>query len=158
MSPRSMLIAVAAISLAAPLAAHDFKQGDLSIAHPWTRQTATGQQVGGGFMTIANGGATTDRLLGASSPAAARVEIHSMSMDGGVMRMRPVTDGLAVPAGGALALKPGGYHLMLMGLKAPLELGKLVPLTLRFERAGAVTVQLKVEAVTYGMGGDHGGH
>lgn len=158
MTIRSMILAVAATSLAAPLAAHDFKQGDLSIAHPWARQTAAGQSTGGGFMTISNGGAAADRLLGASSPAAARVEIHAMSMDGGVMRMRPVTGGLPVPAGGALALKPGGYHLMLTGLKGPLELGRLVPLTLHFERAGTVTVELKVEPVTYGREGDHGQH
>jgi len=158
MTLRSLLIAAAATLIAAPLAAHEFKQGDLSIAHPWTRQTAAGQSVGGGFTTITNGGKANDRLLDASSPAAARVELHDMTMDGGVMRMRPVVGGLAVPAGGALALQPGGQHLMLMGLKAPLELGALVPVTLRFERAGTVTVQLKVEAVTYGAGGDHAGH
>lgn len=158
MNFRPILIAAAATTIAAPLFAHEFKQGDLSIAHPWTRQTATGQSAGGGFTTITNGGKADDRLLGASSPASARVEIHTMAMDGGVMRMRPVTGGLAIPAGGALALQPGGNHLMLMGLKAPLELGAMVPLTLRFERAGSVTVQLKVESVTYGAGGDHGGH
>lgn len=147
-------LALAAATLSTPIAAHSFKLGDLTIGHPWTRQTAPAQKNGGGFLTVANSGKQADRLIAATSPAAAKVEIHTMSMDGGVMRMRPVPGGLAVPAGGTLALKPGGYHLMLIGLKQPLALGKLVPLTLRFERAGTVTVQLKVEAISYGTGSD----
>jgi copper(I)-binding protein len=150
-------IALAAL-VASAVAANDYRAGNLSIAHPWTRQTAPGQSVGGGFMTITNSGSRADRLISATSPASDRVEIHTMSMDGGVMRMRPVSGGLAVPASGRLELKPGGYHIMLIGLKAPLELGKTIPLTLRFERAGPVQVQVKVEAVTYGMGGDHDAH
>lgn len=144
--------------MAAPASAHSFKVGDLSIAHPWTRQTAPGQSNGGGFMAIANSGKGADRLVGGSSPAAAKVEIHTMSMDGGVMRMRPVKEGLAIPAGGKLELKPGGYHIMLIGLKAPLERGKLVPLILKFEKAGATTVDLKVESITYGMEGESHDH
>jgi len=149
---------VLAAVVAPAVAAQDYRVGSLSIAHPWTRQTAPGQSVGGGFMTITNNGSRADRLISATSPSSDRVEIHTMLMDGGVMRMRPVSDGLAVPANGRLELKPGGYHIMLIGLKAPLELGKTIPLTLRFERAGAVQVQVKVEAVTYGAGGDHDGH
>ncbi len=139
--------------MGAPASATSFEVGDLSIAHPWTRQTAPGQSNGGGFMTITNSGKIADRLIGGSSPAAGKVEIHTMTMDGGVMRMRPVKDGLAVPAGGKLALKPGGYHVMLIGLKAPLERGKLVPLTLKFEKAGTTTINLKVESINYGMEG-----
>lgn len=152
---RPILAGVVALMLATPLAAHDFKRSNLSIAHPWTRQTATGQVNGGGFMTITNGGRQADRLIGGSSPASAKVEIHTMSMAGGVMRMRPLPNGLPIPAGGKIELKSGGHHIMLIGLKKPLKLGTLVPLTLRFERAGLVTVQLKVEAITYGTGAGH---
>ncbi|WP_439540633.1 copper chaperone PCu(A)C [Sphingomonas sp.] len=149
---RSLTVAAVVALAVASAAAHDFTIGKLSIAHPWTRQTAPGQANGGGFMVISNGGKRADRLISARSPAAAKVEIHTMSMDGGIMRMRPVPAGLPVPAGGKLELKPGGYHIMLIGLKAPLKRGALVPLTLRFEHAGSKTVQLKVEAVTYGTG------
>lgn len=138
-----------AIAVAAPVLGHDFTLGSLEIAHPWTRQTAPGQSNGGGFLVVTNKGRTADRLVGVASPAAGKVELHTMSMDGGVMRMRPVTGGLPIPAGGTLTLAPGGYHVMLIGLKAPLTLGAMVPLTLRFERAGTITVQLKVEPVSF---------
>ena len=150
--------AIAAISLAGPLLAHGFKIGSLEIAHPWSRQTVPGQAVGGGFMVIRNTGRAADRLVAVASPAAAKVGLHSMSMQGGVMRMRPVTGGLAIPAGGTLDLLPGGYHIMLTGLKAPLALGRMVPVTLRFQRAGTITIQLKVESVGYGMEGGHDHH
>jgi len=152
---RPVAVGALALTLATPIAAHDFKRGAISIAHPWSRQTAPGQANGGGFMTVSNTGKQPDRLIGGSSPASAKVEIHTMSMTGGVMRMRPLPNGLPVPAGGKLELKPGSHHIMLIGLKKPLKLGTLVPLTLRFERAGAVTVQLKVEAITYGTGAGH---
>lgn len=150
--------ALACLALAVPATAQQVRKGDLSISRPWTRQTAPGQSVGGGFMTIANDGKTADRLIGATSPAARTVEIHSMTMDGGIMRMRPVSGGLPIPAGGSLPLKPGGFHIMLIGLKAPLALGKTVPLTLRFQKAGTVIVQLKIEPVTHGTEGAHDQH
>ncbi len=149
---RTLVAGALALAAATPVVAQSVKRGDLSIATAWTRQTAPGQANGGGFMTISNAGGQADRLVGGSSPAAARVEIHTMSMDGGIMRMRPLPDGLAVPARGRLELKPGSYHIMLIGLKAPLKLGTTVPLTLRFQRGGAVTVQLKVEAISHGTG------
>lgn len=149
MKPWFFALLALAASLATPLSAHQYKAGSLSIAHPWSRQTAPGQSVGGAFMTIANAGAQPDQLLGGSTPAAERIEIHSMSMDGGVMRMRPLPDGLPVPAHGALTLQPGGFHIMLIGLKQPLALGTRIPVTLRFRRAGAVTVELAVESVAY---------
>lgn len=149
--------AIAAIALASPVLAHEFRIGTLAIAHPWSRQTASGQTTGGGFMVIKNNGRVADRLVAVASPVAT-AGLHSMSMQGGVMRMRPVTGGLAIPAGGTLELLPGGYHIMLTGLKAPLTLGRVVPLTLRFQRAGTITVQLKVESVGYGMEGGHDHH
>lgn len=143
--------------------AHDFHAGTLDIGHPWTRSTVAGQPAGGGFLTVRNTGPAADRLVGAASPAAAEVQMHTMSMEGDVMRMRQV-DGIDLPAGQTVALEPGHLHLMLIGLKAPLKAGDMVPLTLRFEKAGEVPVQLKVEsagaapASASGMGGMEGHH
>jgi len=99
----------------------------------------------GGFLTIVNAGAA-DRLLGGESPAVGRVEIHEMSMAGGVMRMRALSEGLAVPAQGRLQLAPGGYHLMLIEPKQALTPGAKLPLVLRFEKAGRVEVELEVRS------------
>ncbi|MBY8824991.1 copper chaperone PCu(A)C [Sphingomonas colocasiae] len=153
-----MAIALAATAIT-PLAAQNARQGNIAIENPWSRQTAPGQGNGAGFMTIVNRGKAADRLLGGTSLAAARVEVHSMTMDGGVMRMRPVTGGLPIPAGGGVALKPGGYHIMLIGLKQPLAPGAQVPVTLRFENAGAIAVRLKVQPIgATGAEASHGRH
>ena len=127
-----------------PAAAHEIKAGKLTLQHPWTRATAG--KVGAGYTIIVNSGKTADQLVSATSPAVDKVEIHSMTMDGGVMKMRPLPDGIAIPAGGTTKLAPGGYHLMLLGLKKPLVEGTLVPVTLSFAKAGPVKIELKVEA------------
>lgn len=119
------------------------KKGELEIDHPWARATPPGASVGGGFATVRNSGDAVDKLIGASSPAADHVELHVMSMDNGVMRMRQVPS-FEVPARGELTLKPGGNHLMFLGLKRPLKPGEKVPVKLRFEKAGEVQVQLEV--------------
>lgn len=143
------LIPVLALSAMAGTAlAHQHQIGNLTIQQPWSRETAPGQAVGGGFMTIANKGAVEDRLISGTSPVAAEVQLHTMAMDGGVMRMRQVEGGIAVPARGMLELKPGSYHIMFMGLKRPLRRGERLPVTLRFQRAGNVTVQVAVQPVT----------
>ena len=111
-------------------------------ASAWARPTVAGQSAGGGYVTIVGGNAA-DRLISASAPVAKSVELHTMEMQGDVMRMRQIPD-VAVPAGTEVALKPGGKHLMFMGLKEPLQAGSSFPLTLRFEKAGEVTVQVKV--------------
>ena len=121
--------------------------GPISIESPWTRATAAAQTVGGGFMTIVNTGKAEDRLVSASSPVAAEVQIHDMKMEEGVMRMRQLTGGLAVPAGARVELKPRSLHLMFMQLKAPLVAGQTVPVTLQFEKAGSVAVKFRVEAM-----------
>lgn len=121
--------------------------GPIGIENARTRATAAAQTVGGGFMTIVNAGKVDDRLVSASSPAAAEVQIHDMKMDEGVMRMRQLTGGLAVPAGGRVELKPRSLHLMFMQLKAPLVAGQTVPVTLQFEKAGSVAVQFRVDAM-----------
>lgn len=143
--PAPRILAVVLALAAGTAAAHDYTAGTLKIGHPWARPTVAGQPVGGAYLKLENTGKQADRLLGGSSAAAERVELHEMARDGDVMRMREVA-GIDVPPGGAVELKPGGYHVMLMGLKAPLQVGSSVPLTLRFEKAGEVKVELKVEA------------
>lgn len=117
--------------------------GSLTLEAPWTRAAGAGGQ-GAGFVTIRNSG-PADRLLSASTPAAGRTELHTMLRDGDIMRMRQV-DAIAVPAQGAVALAPGGLHIMLIGLVRPLAVGESIPLTLVFERAGPVTLNLDVRA------------
>ena len=139
------LIAITALAFATlGAAAHGFKVGAIDIGHPFARPTNAGQQVGAGYLKLVNQGAA-DRLMSASSPAAASVEMHTMAMEGDVMKMRQV-DAIDLPAGQTVELKPGGYHLMLMGLKAPLKAGDKLPLTLKFEKAGAVLVTVNVES------------
>ena len=104
---------------AAPACAQEAKAGDLVITQAWSRATPGGAKVAGGYLTIENKGATPDRLVGGSGDFAGKVEIHEMAMEGNVMRMRAI-DKLALPAGKAVDLKPGGYHLMLMDLTGPL--------------------------------------
>lgn len=163
---KRMLGALCAAALMSAAAfAHEFTAGDLTIDHPWARATAPKAPVGGGYMTIVNTGAEADRLISASADFAGKVEIHEMTMENDVMKMRPLPDGVAIPAGEAVELKPGGLHIMLMGLTAPLVEGETRPLTLVFEKAGDVTVELKVEGLggakpdshDTGHGSGHGG-
>lgn len=117
----------------------------LKVEQPWARPTVQGQAAGGGFLRIV-GGASADRLVGARADVAGRVELHTMTMDGDVMRMRQV-DTIDVPAGRTVRLEPGGLHLMFMNLKTPLKTGTRFPLTLRFEKAGEVQVEVPVQPV-----------
>lgn len=126
-------------------------KGDLEIEKPWARATPPGAAVGGGYLTIRNKGAAGDRLVGVSSPASARVEMHEMAMEKDVMRMREVK-GVDVPAKKSVEFRPGGFHLMLMELKAPLRQGDKVQVTLRFEKAGEVKTELVVEDLASGIG------
>ncbi|WP_300295536.1 DUF1775 domain-containing protein [Ferrovibrio sp.] len=131
------------------------KAGDIAIEQPFAR--ATPAKVGGVFMTLKNAGGTADRLMKAASPVAESVELHTHVKDGDAMRMRPVED-IPVPAKGQTGLVPGGYHVMLIGLKQPLKEGTQFPLTLTFEKAGTVTIQVPVmKAGSMGDAGN-GGH
>src|SRR6266481_2548721 len=148
MIKRRILLPLAlAVLCDATAVARDYKLGALEIAQPWARATPPSAPAGGGFLKITNTGATSDRLVSVSSPAAERVQVHEMKMDGNVMRMREVEKGLEIPAGGSVTLAPGGFHLMMMGLKAPLKQGTSVPVTLVFEKAGKIDVELTVEAM-----------
>ena len=154
MTVRSLLLPVLLVAGFVLASAAMAQSTGISIAKPWTRATAPGAAVGGGFATIRNSGKTADRLVGASSPVAAGTELHQMAMVGDVMKMREVKS-LIVPAGGALELKPGGYHMMLINLKAPLKQGDKVPVTLKFEKAGEVKIELAVESLGAGAAGAH---
>ncbi len=152
---RSPLLALLALLLiASPAIAHDYKLGALEISHPWARATPPTAPTGGGYLSVKNTGTTPDRLISASSPAAGTVEVHEMKMEGSVMRMRELAGGLEIKPGETVTLAPGGMHLMMMGLKAPLKQGEKVPLTLVFEKAGKIDVELAVVA----MGATPGHH
>lgn len=144
--------------LGAPLAAHDFRAGDLVIDHPWTRAVGAAAPTAAGYMIIRNTGAAPDRLVAAETPRAARVELHEMSVTDGIMRMRPIAGGIALPPGGEVRLAPGGLHLMLIGPQGGFEQGARVPVTLVFERAGRVAVELAVDAPGARGTGPHQGH
>lgn len=139
---RRFLVSAAAALPTLPAAAQEMRAGDLTVQQPWTRAAGQGA-TGGGFLAISNRGAAADRLLSVSSPAARTTELHTMIRDGDVMRMRPV-QAIDIPAGQTVTLRPGGLHLMLIGLSQPLREGESVPVTLRFERAGTVEVALAV--------------
>jgi copper(I)-binding protein len=140
-----LAVLVAAGALAGPqAAAHGYGAGDLQVRHPWTRATPAGATVAAGYLEIRNSGQQADRVLGASTPAAERVELHVQVQEGDVLKMREVKD-FPVPARQRLTLRPGGSHLMLVGLKQPLVKGGRVPLTLRFERAGELQIELEVQ-------------
>jgi copper(I)-binding protein len=142
MKRRSILLAVPALLMAKGFASAQ-QPGAISVEAPWTRAAGQGMQ-GAGYLTLRNTGAE-DRLVSASTPAAARVELHTHLRDGEVMRMRPV-QAIPVPAQGSVTLQPSGLHLMMIGLTRPLIVGESIPLTLRFERAGEIEVQLAVQA------------
>src|SRR5262245_8568254 len=111
---RTLTAAAFAILIAADAHAQDYKAGPLVIAHPWTRATPKSATVAGGYLTITNTGSAPDRLTGGSAEVARKFEIHEMSMDGGVMKMRELKNGVEIPPGATVELKPGSYHIMMM--------------------------------------------
>lgn len=134
--------------------AHEFKIGDIEIEHPWSRATPEGAKVAAGYLVISNEGSAADRLVSATGEIAGKTEIHEMAVDAsGVMTMRPLPDGLEIPAGGEAKLEPGSFHIMFMELKRGAKQGETFKGTLTFEKAGTVNVEFSVDA----MGGE-GGH
>ena len=133
--------------LVAPARAEEVKAGDLVITQAWSRATPGGAKVGGGYLTIENKGAAADRLIGGSGEVSARIEVHEMAMNNGVMTMRPLDNGLVIEPGKTVKLAPGGYHLMMFDLKEPLKQGDKVPITLEFEKAGKVKLSFDVQGV-----------
>jgi periplasmic copper chaperone A len=145
------IYAAMSITLSSAALAQNAAAGAIKIENAYTNATVPGQQVAGGFMKIENKG-LADQLISASSPAAGEVQLHEMAMEGNVMKMRQVKD-IALPAGGAVELKPGGLHLMFMNIKKPLAVGETVAVKLKFAKAGEVEVKMPVNA----MGGHRGG-
>lgn len=154
---RRAVFGLAATLLLAPAAiAHEYKLGTLDIGHPWSRATLPGAKVAAGYLTVKNSGSEPDRLIAVSAGIAGKGEIHEMTVKDGVMTMRPVADGIEIPAGGEVKLEPGSYHIMFMELKEPAVEGVKFPGTLTFEKAGTVDVEFSVEKP--GGKADHSAH
>lgn len=157
----TLLVApLVAAAVRIPLAqAHGYKLGSIEIGHPWSRATPKSAKVGAGYMTLTNHGPELDRLVSVTSDVAARAEIHEMATRDGVMTMRPLPDGIPIPAGEKVSLEPGGLHLMFFDLKAPLVQGERFSGTLTFEKAGSIEVEFAIQAIgERGGGKSHGGH
>jgi periplasmic copper chaperone A len=139
---------------ALPAQAADYDVGSIHIAQPWSRATPKGATTAAAYMTITNKGTAPDRVNCVSSDASAQCQIHTMDMENGVMKMRPVEGGLEIKPGETVTLKPGGLHVMFIDLKHPLMQGKTVEATLKFDNAGTIEVDYPVAAV--GAGGPPG--
>ncbi len=149
------VVVMVAIASAGALAG-DTKVGDITVQGPWARASAGQAKAGAAFVTLNNAGATDDRLTGVSAGVSDKAELHTHIKEGDIMRMRPV-EAIDVPAGGVATLQPGGDHIMFMGLHEPLKEGETFPLTLTFEKAGEVTVEVMVmKAGAMGHGSMHG--
>jgi copper(I)-binding protein len=155
------LLAVTLLLLMMPtraLLAHEFKIGDLEIKHPWSRAAPQGAKVAAGYLVVVNTGTAPDRLVSVTAEIAGVTEIHEMAVNAeGVMTMRPLDAGLEIPAGAELALKPGGYHIMLMDLKRLPRVDEKFAGTLTFEKAGTVAIEFAVESMAGGAAA-HGDH
>jgi len=141
--PTRVLALLLAAALSWSAVARDRLQGDIAIGHAWSRPTAEGMGMGVGYLVMTNRGPSPDTLVSASTPVAERVEFHESTLVDGMSRMRPRAD-IPLAAGMTVKLEPGGLHLMLVGLKAPLVSGTQVPLTLEFRKAGRVTIEISV--------------
>jgi copper(I)-binding protein len=139
-------LALAALPIALPALAHGFQKGEISVRHPWTRATPPGASVAVGFLEIRNSAREPDRLLGAATPLAERVELHVVTREGDIVRMREVKR-FDIPARERRVLGPRTSHLMLVNIRRGFVKGERIPLTLRFERAGELEVQLEVQAL-----------
>lgn len=149
MKPFAITAAFLALAVLPPVtaAAQQYKADSIEVDRPWSPATPRGASVGAGYMTIKNTGSMPDRLAAVATPVAGRVEIHEMSMDNGVMRMRPLPSGLEIKPGQTVELKPNSFHLMMMNLKDPLQQGKPFKATLMFDKAGPIEVEFAVEPI-----------
>jgi copper(I)-binding protein len=143
----TILLAAAISLLAGAASAEDYTIGAIQVGNPWARATPKGADIAGAYMIVTNKGTEADRLIGGSTSVAGRFEMHRMLMEQGVMKMRPVEGGLEIKAGQTVEFKPGSFHIMLMGLKQPLEKDQRVKATLEFEKAGKVDIEYAVEAM-----------
>ncbi|MCB1488120.1 MAG: copper chaperone PCu(A)C [Bauldia sp.] len=143
------LVAAAAVALAftAQALAHDVTVGTLTLTDLWTRATPPSAPAGGGFLTITNNGDEPDRLIAVSAPGVKIGEVHEMAVKDGVMTMRPLENGLEIPAHGSVTLAPGGFHLMFIGIEKPFVEGEKLPVTLTFANAGSIDTFLHIEPI-----------
>jgi len=142
---RSILALLLTFSSGSIALASDYRVADLHVIDPYARPTVANQPTGAAYVTIENKGKTGDKLLAASSPVAKSVEIHTMAMEGNVMKMREAGS-IELKPDAKVAMQPGqGYHLMLLGLRQPLKAGDQFPLTLNFEKAGKIEVNVPVQ-------------
>jgi hypothetical protein len=141
-----------------PAMAREYVAGAIKVSQAWTRVTPQGAKVAGGFLTVTNTGKEPDRLVGGSAAIAGAFEIHEMIMDGGIMRMRALEKGLEIKPGETVVLRPGSYHVMLLGLRAEPKLGEPVKATLHFEKAGRIEIELVVEPLGAAQPRGHAGH
>ncbi|MEP0518864.1 MAG: copper chaperone PCu(A)C [Hyphomicrobiales bacterium] len=148
---KTLFLAIfATLFITSTSSAHDYKVGDLVVEHPFARATPPKARVAGGYMTVTNTGTSADRLVGGSAAFAGRVEIHEMAVENDIMRMRPLVDGIEIPAGETVIFKPGSYHVMFMAISEPLKEGSRHTVTLEFEKAGTVDVEIAVEGMNAG--------
>lgn len=144
----TILIAASVLGCTSDLAlAQTYNAGALKIEQPWTRATPGGAKVAAGYMKITNTGAEPDRLVGGALSQAGRFEVHEMKMENGVMQMREIAGGLEIAPGQTVELKPGGYHVMFMELREPLKEGDTLKGQLRFQKAGALNVEYRVQSL-----------
>ena len=136
-----VLTALTPMIFAAPLRAADYDAGSIHVTSPWARATPKGASSGAVYLTITNNGKTPDRVSCVSSDASAQCQIHTMTTENGVMKMRPVEGGLEIKPGETIMLKPSSFHVMLVNIKHPLEQGNMVKATLKFENAGTINVE-----------------
>jgi copper(I)-binding protein len=146
---RTMALASAAILTltAVQVSGQPYRAGPIEVVNPWSRATPKGATIAAGYATLRNNGATSDRLIGGSIEAGRRLEIHTLEMDQGVMRMRELKGGLEIKPGQTVELKPGSFHLMFVDLTRPLRKGDRIKGTLVFEQAGKVDLDYAVEAI-----------
>lgn len=142
-----LLVAATLAVLSLPAQAEDVTAGSLKISSAWARATPKGASIGGAYLTVTNTGSEPDRLIGGSTDVAKSFELHQMSMQNGVMKMRPVEGGLEIKPGQTVKLDPGGYHVMLVGLKEPLAQGSHFKATLEFAKAGKVDIDFTVAGI-----------
>lgn len=143
----ALLALLSAQVLVGHAAAADYKLGTLQITQPWARATPKGADSGAAYLTVTNTGTAAQRLSCVSSDAAAQCQIHEMSMTGSVMKMRPVEGGLEIKPGETITFKPGGYHIMLVDLKAQLQQGKTVEATFKADDGTTVQVEFPIAAI-----------
>jgi copper(I)-binding protein len=144
----SSVALVIGVLLASLAAAQNTSNAGLAFEAPWVRASAPGQKNGAGYVQIQNKSTQTDRLISATTANVGRVELHTIINENGVAKMRQV-QGIDVPAGASATLAPGGFHIMFMGLNAPFKAGEIVPVTLRFEKAGEVNVNFEIKPATH---------